>query len=101
MNLGRLLWGIGKPAEAVASFRSAVAVMESVATLTGGDVYNLACCQAGLVGPAEVRDSGVSDLLIRGILIRSRIRVFACPGDRVDELQVGSRIGELGRVEVF
>lgn len=44
----------------MASFRSAVAVMECLATLADVGLYNLACCQALIAGPAEARGSGVS-----------------------------------------
>ena len=47
-------------------------------------------------------DHGVaSDLLICGILMWHRVRRFGFAGERVDESQVGARIGELGRVEMF
>ena len=45
--------------------------------------------------------SMVSDLLICGILMWSRFWRFGLTGDRVNESQIGARIGELGRVEVF
>ncbi len=45
--------------------------------------------------------AGDSDLLICGILIWSQVRGFGLAGDRVDESQVGARIGELGRVEML
>ncbi|MGO9549559.1 hypothetical protein, partial [Mycobacterium sp.] len=41
-----------------------------------------------------------SDLLICGILIWSQTRRFGVAGDRIDELQIGGWIGELGRVEM-
>ena len=52
--------------------------------------------------PAQHRQvKGVSDLLIRGILIWDRDRGFGLAADRVHESQIGARICELGRVEVL
>ena len=42
-----------------------------------------------------------SNLLICGILTWSQVRRFCVTGDRVDEAQIGARIGELGRVKVL
>jgi hypothetical protein len=44
---------------------------------------------------------GASNLLICGILISSQFRGFGLADDRVDQPQIGTRIGELGRVEVL
>src|SRR5271157_1629491 len=43
----------------------------------------------------------ISDLLICGILMWGQVRRFGLTGDRVDESQIGARIGELGRVKMF
>src|SRR5271157_2116625 len=42
-----------------------------------------------------------SDLLTCGILMWGRTWALGLAGDRVDESQLGARIGELGRVEVL
>jgi hypothetical protein len=41
-----------------------------------------------------------SELLICGILVWSQVRRFGLTSDRVDESQIGARIGELGCVEM-
>jgi hypothetical protein len=51
---------VGRPAEAVTSFRQSAAILERLATLQLTDRYNLACVRAQLGGLAAVPGSGIS-----------------------------------------
>ena len=50
----------GRPADAVASFRKAIVIMEGLPTLTPGQHYELACYRARLAEVAAASGSGVT-----------------------------------------
>jgi hypothetical protein len=58
--LGRVHRRAGQPAEAAASFRSALAIVEQLPTLTPRNHYDLACCHAQLAGVAADAGSGLT-----------------------------------------
>src|SRR5271157_3081720 len=61
--------------------------------------WPFSCVLVGLILRASEEPD--SDLLICGILMWNQVRRFDLTGDRVDEAQIGARIGELGRVEML
>ena len=59
-RLGTVQRRAGRSAEAVATFRRAIIVLEQLPTLTPRSQYSLACCHAQLAGLAAEAGSGLS-----------------------------------------
>jgi tetratricopeptide (TPR) repeat protein len=60
LALGVVQRRAGRPAQAVASFRSAIALIERLPTLTPRNHYGLACCHAQLAGVAAEAGLGLT-----------------------------------------